>query len=108
MDEKADEKLTAEAERLQGLIWELAQDYQGDCTALLYLLRILEKLHWQIREKLFQEALPDTRQELYQLLREIEENGGWPYIERMKLRSLLINIEFSEEEESSPDPPPKN
>lgn len=86
---------------MKTLIWETAQAHQGDCLALLMLLRSLERLHWQIREKLFHPALPDTRNELYQLLRDIEEKGGWPYIERMKLRSLLMQLELSEEETPS-------
>lgn len=100
MDDKTDQKLTEQAEHLKTSIWQLAQDYQGDSSALLSLLRVLEQLHWQIREKLFHPALPNTRHELYQLLRDMEENGGWPYIERMKLQSLLINLEFSDEEHS--------
>ncbi|NJL84189.1 MAG: hypothetical protein HC890_17010, partial [Chloroflexaceae bacterium] len=34
-------------------------------------------------------ALPNTRQELSHLLRNIEETGGWPYIERMRLQEFL-------------------
>lgn len=102
MDENSNQKLTRETEQIKTLIWEIAQGCQDDCLALLELLRIIEKLHLQIREKLFHPALPETRNELYQLLRYIEENGGWPYIERMKLRSLLIHLEFSEED-SSPE-----
>jgi hypothetical protein len=101
MDEKTNQELTEQVERIKASIWELAQDCQGDSSALLYLLRVLEQLHWQIREKLFHPALPDTRNELYQLLRDMEEHGGWPYIERMKLQSLLINLEFSDEDASS-------
>jgi hypothetical protein len=108
MDEKANQKLTEEAERMRTLILETAEAYQGDCLALLTLLRILEKLHWQIREKLFHPALPNTRNELYQLLRDIEEKGGWPYIERMKLRSLLMQLEFTEEETPSNLPSGEN
>jgi len=100
MDKKTHQKLTEEAERIKASIWELAEDCQGDSSALLDLLRLLEQLHWQIREKLFHPALPNTRDELYELLRDMEENGGWPYIERMKLRSLLMHLEFSEPESS--------
>lgn len=107
MDEKETQKLTAQTDRMKALIWETAQEYQGDCLALLKLLRVLEQLHWQVREKLFHPALPDTRQDLYQLLRDIEEKGGWPYIERMKLRSLLIHLELSEQE-GAPDSPSNN
>lgn len=100
MDEKGSQKLTQESERIKALILAIAKEYEGDSLALLALLRVLEKLHWQIREELFHPALPDTRRDLYQLLRDIEENGGWPYIERMKLRSLLIHLEFSEDNSS--------
>ncbi|AFZ44848.1 hypothetical protein PCC7418_2710 [Halothece sp. PCC 7418] len=103
MDDQTNQKLTEDADRVKGLILETAQEYKEDCLALLMLLRVLEQVHWQIRERLFHPALPDTRNELYQLLRDIEENGGWPYIERMKLRSLLIHLELSEEK-SPPDP----
>jgi hypothetical protein len=41
---------------------------------------------------LFQASLPDNRQALYALLKDIEESGGWPYVERLKLRSLLSNL----------------
>ena len=57
-----------------------------------FLLRTLEDLHRRIQEQIFQPSLPDTRKNLYDLLREIEETGGWPYIERMKLQALLANF----------------
>lgn len=62
---------------------------RGDSLALLALLRLLEQLHGDIRDTLFSEALPDNRQRLYALLRDIEINGGWPYIQRMRLLALL-------------------
>ena len=71
----------------------IADRSSGDVLALLQLLRTLEKLHNEIREGYFQAALPDSRQSLYALLREIEENGGWPYIQRSKLRDLCANLQ---------------
>jgi hypothetical protein len=56
----------------------------------LALLRQLEKLHKEVRDGAFQESLPDNRQRLYSLLRDIESEGGWPYIERMRLRELFM------------------
>lgn len=100
MDQKGNHKLTEETERVKNLVLEIAKENEGDGPALLALLRVLEALHWQVREKFFHPALPETRQELYKLLRNIEENGGWPYIERMKLRSLLTHLEFSENEDN--------
>ena len=64
-----------------------------DEVALLALLRLLEQLHGQIRDAWFQESLPTNRQRLYALLRDIEVNGGWPYIQRMRLRDLLNQLE---------------
>lgn len=73
-----------------------ANRYQGNSLALLALLRALEQVHREIQENLFQASLPDNRQALYAFLRNIEETGGWPYIERLKLRSLLSNLLSSE------------
>ncbi|MGD1867310.1 MAG: hypothetical protein ACFB0D_22400 [Phormidesmis sp.] len=70
-----------------------AQQKEGDCLALLELLRLLEAIHFEIRDTLFRDALPDNRQRLYRLLKDIEQEGGWPYIKRMQLRALLEHIE---------------
>lgn len=84
---------------IQETIASLAQNYRGDERALLAILRSLEAVHRQIREELFLQALPDNRRELSRVLRDIEEVGGWPYIERMRLRALLKYFE----ENSSPN-----
>ena len=68
----------------------------GDEIALLGLLRLLEELHSQIRDAWFQDALPTNRQRLYALLRDIELSGGWPHIQRMRLRALLAQLELAE------------
>jgi hypothetical protein len=69
-----------------------ALNRRGDVIALLALLRILENLHREIHDSYFQPSLPTNRQALYNLLKDIETNGGWPYIPRLKLRSLLVNL----------------
>jgi hypothetical protein len=82
-------------EKLQVLsaeILNLASSLQGDSLGLLELLRSLESCHRDIRDNLFQSSLPDNRQALYALLKDIEEAGGWPYIDRMKLQLLLCNF----------------
>jgi hypothetical protein len=84
--------LTPELTEISQAIITLAQTAQGDSLALLALLRFLEGLHREICEGLFQEALPDNRQALYALLRDIEAEGGWPYIYRLKLQAFLINL----------------
>ncbi len=74
---------------------ELANRQKGDSIALLALLRMLEHLHREIRDTLFQDSLPDNRQALYRLLRNIEAAGGWPYIHRLKLQALLLRLQDS-------------
>jgi hypothetical protein len=83
--------------------WNLAQNYQQDRLFLLSLLRYLEQLHRKIRTDLFESSLPQTRNDLYQLVKDIDEKGGWPYIERMKIQELLRNLELDgiEKTESS-------
>ena len=82
----------------------LADSHQGDSLSLLAVLRALEDSHREIRENLFQASLPDNRQALYALLKDMEEAGGWPYIDRMKLRSLLSNLPDSSPYTDTTDP----
>lgn len=84
-------KLQAVSEAIRNL----AHSRADDNLALLLLLRTLEGLHQEIRDSVFQASLPDSRQALYSLLKDIEASGGWPYIHRMKLRSLLANFQAS-------------
>ena len=74
-------------------IYQLAEQNQNDVIFLLFLLRNLELVHRQIRSNMFEPSLPGTRNDLYALVKDIEEEGGWPYIERMKLQDLLRNLE---------------
>jgi hypothetical protein len=100
-DELDAQDLQVKLQALRTEIWALANDHKGDTLTLLALLRTLEEAHRQIRDSLFQDSLPDNRQTLYALLKDIEELGGWPYVARMKLRSLLTNFpeaELSEDE----------
>jgi hypothetical protein len=83
--------LATDLQHLAKLIDQAASDRQGDSIALLALLRLLEQHHREVCETLFRDALPNNRHNLYALLRDIEVNGGWPYIQRMKLRSLFDN-----------------
>jgi hypothetical protein len=71
----------------------LAEKHKQDSLFLLCLLRNLESVHREIRLEMFESSLPDTRNDLYQLVKDIEEKGGWPYIERMKLQDLLRNLQ---------------
>ncbi|WP_119260915.1 hypothetical protein [cyanobacterium endosymbiont of Rhopalodia gibberula] len=81
--------LSQRFQEIVDIVETLASDCKGNTYDLLSLLRILETLHRQIRSDMFEPSLPDTRKNLYEVLRDIEETGGWPYIERMKLQKFL-------------------
>jgi hypothetical protein len=81
---------------IEGAIQTLATQYAGDPEALLGLLRMLESQHRGIQYGLFREALPTNRQRLYGMLRDMESEGGWPYIPRMQLKVLLQWLETEE------------
>ncbi|MEG3861082.1 hypothetical protein QT974_18545 [Microcoleus sp. herbarium12] len=100
------EKLQSQLQSLTEALRTLAESCQGDSVLLLGLLRALEASHREIRDGLFQASFPDNRQALYKLLRNIEANGGWPYIHRMKLRSILgYAQQLSPLENNSPESP---
>ncbi|NMG10737.1 hypothetical protein [Brasilonema sp. UFV-L1] len=86
-------QLSCRLQAIASATYDAAQDCQGNAKALLALLRQLEQLHREIRDGAFQQSLPDNRQALYSLLRDIEAEGGWPYIERMRLQAFLKNVE---------------
>jgi len=88
-------------EKIATAVMDVARDCQGDPITLLNLLRQLEYLHRAIRDGAFQESLPDNRQQLYSLLKDIESEGGWPYIERMRLQAFLVNLLEEVVEENS-------
>jgi hypothetical protein len=83
-------------EEIMNSIHQIAERDRADPIALLGLLRALEQLHRDIQQGYFQDALPNSRQSLYAMLRDIEENGGWPYIQRWKLQELFANLPDSE------------
>lgn len=82
----------ADLQEIAAKIQSAADRDRADPIALLQLLRTLEQLHHEIQQGYFQSALPNSRQALYALLRDIEENGGWPYIQRWKLHELFANL----------------
>ena len=92
--------LSCQLQAISGAVKDVAQACGGDVISLLALLRHLEQLHKEIRDGVFQENLPDNRQRLYSLLKDIESEGGWPYIARMRVQALLVNLseEVSDED----------
>ncbi|AUS99682.1 hypothetical protein CLI64_04355 [Nostoc sp. CENA543] len=95
------EELSAQLQKIAIVVHDVAQSCQGNVTALLKLLRQLEQLHREIRDSSFQESLPNNRQQLYALLKDIESEGGWPYIERMRLQAFLQNLLPEENDHTS-------
>lgn len=89
--------LPLDLQQLAQQVRDTAKTREGDCIALLELLRLLESLHFEVRDTLFRDALPDNRQRLYRLLKDIEQEGGWPYIKRMPLIALLEHLEGEDE-----------
>jgi len=85
-------QLETEQQAITAQVKTLVKQCEGDSWQILSWLRTLESLHREICAEMFQPSLPDTRNDLYHLLREIQETGGWPYIERMKLLALLENL----------------
>jgi hypothetical protein len=96
MNNKKNSNLDPELSKIAREIHAMADRCQGDTLELLHLLRTLEALHREIQEGYFQASLPTSRHSLYALLRDIEESGGWPYIERGKIQYLLANISEGE------------
>jgi len=67
----------------------IALECGDDSDQLLALLRTLEGLHRRICAEQFEPSLPNTRKDLYALLKDMEEQGGWPYIKRGKLQTFI-------------------
>ncbi|XHU95432.1 MAG: hypothetical protein JJP05_06790 [cyanobacterium endosymbiont of Rhopalodia gibba] len=89
LDNQQHSLLSQRFQEMVDIVKTLGSDCKGNTYDLLSLLRILETLHRQIRSDLFEPSLPNTRENLYEVLKDIEETGGWPYIERMKLQKFL-------------------
>jgi hypothetical protein len=81
---------------VEAQISAIAGAIQTDSLSLLALLRLLERQHREICEAYFQPSLPNTRQALYTLLRDIEAEGGWPHIPRMKVQALMSEFLLAE------------
>jgi hypothetical protein len=84
--------LAVEQEAIAFTVRTLAERHRGDGQSLLKILRTLEALHREVCDGYFQESLPTNRQALYKLLKDIESEGGWPYIKRMRIQALLVNL----------------
>ena len=72
---------------------ELCQQAGNDPEQLLAVLRQLEQLHRELQDGPSRNSLPSDRQQLYKLLQEMEQNGGWPYIPRLQLKTFMELLE---------------
>lgn len=89
-----DSPVTEQLANLERQILDIAHQNQGESLVLLTLLRQLAQIHQQVRDEFFYPALPDNRHGLAKVLRNIEESGGWPSIERVRLQAFLANLEW--------------
>lgn len=97
-------------QRLESLLSQtasLAEEIKGDPQQLLDLLRQLEMLHRSIQDGAFRSSLPADRNQLFNLLRRMEQSGGWPYIPRLQLRTFidLLQVDATEEEAARAEAP---
>jgi hypothetical protein len=73
-------------------IVENAEDHAEDTVELLGLLQFLEDIHEWLRDAYYMEALPTSRHELYEILQKMEQQGNFPQLPRVQLRSLLDRV----------------
>jgi len=81
-------------EALSAQIKLLALQCKDRPLEILHILRVLEQLHSDICSEIFQPALPNSRHALFDLLKEIEAEGGWPHIYHRNLNQLFEHVEF--------------
>lgn len=95
----------AQQQRLDDVLSELrslASELQGQPEALLALLRQLEELHRNLQDGDFRSSLPADRGALFNLLRAMEQSGGWPYIPRLQLRTFMDLLQRDRDEDDHP------
>jgi hypothetical protein len=98
-------------QRLDALLAELfslSQQLANQPEALVNLLRKLEQLHRGIQDGPLRGSLPADRHKLFELLQNLEQSGGWPYIPRPQLQSFLNQLQQkpAEPPEEAPEQQP--
>jgi hypothetical protein len=94
----SDHSLQTDLDAIAETVTMLVNRTEGSSVEILQILRFLEALHRQVCEDHFLVTLPNRRRTLYNLLREIDAEGGWPYIPRMQLKRLLAHLEAEPDE----------
>lgn len=82
----------ADLQALQKEVARLAETRNGDFRQLLELLHCLEDSYIYVREGPYMEALPDTRHDLFRLLKVMEQDD-WPLLPKPQIRALLEHLE---------------
>ena len=81
---------------------ELCSQAGDDPEQLLAVLRQLEQLHRELQDGPFRNNLPSDRRQLYKFLQSMEQNGGWPYIPRLQLKTFMELLD-GEADQETPD-----
>ncbi|MEB3173180.1 MAG: hypothetical protein VKL97_04880 [Cyanobacteriota bacterium] len=81
---------------------QLAVELDGQPAGLLALLRQLEQLHRTLQDGAFRSSLPADRSALFELLRAMEQSGGWPYIPRLQLRTFMDLLQRDRQDDDHP------
>ena len=84
--------LPPELEPVLETIVAAADKHTGEPIELLRILRFLENLHQWLRDGYYMESLPTSRQELFELLLLMEQQGNWPSLPRTQLHTLLTQL----------------
>ena len=92
--------LTARPQRRCSDAAQLRAQAGNDPEQLLAVLRQLEQLHRDLQDGPFRSSLPSDRQQLYKLLQAMEQNGGWPYIPRLQLKTFMELLEPGSEHDA--------
>ncbi|MBV5261247.1 hypothetical protein FLX56_22790 [Synechococcus moorigangaii CMS01] len=96
--------LSEQLDRIHQELLAIATQYEGNGEQLLAILRQIESTHRQISEGYFYPSLPERRRDLYNILRDMETAGGWPYIARPKLKFILENFLAAEQDAGDEEP----
>ena len=54
------------------------------------------------RQRRVRSSLPADRNQLFNLLQQMERSGGWPYIPRLQLRTFMDLLQRDRPEEAHP------
>ncbi|MGV2387872.1 MAG UNVERIFIED_CONTAM: hypothetical protein LVR29_04845 [Microcystis novacekii LVE1205-3] len=89
-------QLDSQLHTLVTTVTAIAQEQQGDCNGLLMSLLDFRKFTSANSKQMFEPSLPNTRKDLYGVLRISRKPGNGAILERMKLQMLMEKLLASE------------